>query len=132
MANANISFEIYSKEFKSKVSKQAYMQCIKWLATHIYNKPEIAKSVSVRITKDQSSKIPTFNLTIYLDVDREELRKNFCGKCKMIHSIFYSIDKFDCKECKMNAYYIHNDKYARNLQRMFREIIEDGEDKESN
>lgn len=132
MANANVSFEIYSKEFKSKVSKQAYMQCIKWLATHIYNKPEIAKSVSVRITKDQKSKIPTFNLIIYLDVDREELKKNFCGKCKTLHSIFYSIDKFNCDECKMNAYYKQNDKYARNLQRMFREIIEDEENKESN
>ena len=132
MTNANISYEILSKNFSNEVSKQAYMECVKWLATHVYNKQEIASNISVRITKDKKAKLPTFNLVIYLDVDRDKMKQDFCGHCKSLHSVFYSIDKINCNECKMNAYFKHNNKYAESLKNMFREIIENGKGKKDN
>ena len=122
----NLSYEIFSKTFKNKISKEAYMSCMKWLAIHVFSKEEISKNVSVKIEKVKA-KIPTFKLTIFVNVDSDNIKGRFCEKCKSVYTTFYQVEKMNCLECKANAYIKNRDSYCKGIVKMYQKIFEEFE-----
>lgn len=120
--------EAFCKQFENKVSKQAYLDACKWLATNIYNNAELAKNVVISIKKLTESELPTFVVTVYAQIDESEQRTAHCKKCKMLHTIFYSMDGGNCNECKAKAYYKYLDDNITNVKNFVREILEDKEE----
>lgn len=121
----NLSYEIFSKIFKNKKSsKDAYMDCVKWLAINVFSKEEISKNVSVKIEKEKS-KIPAFRLTLYVDIDQNNIKGRFCDKCKHLYATFYQVEKMNCLECKINAYMKNSDSYCKGIVKMYQKIFED-------
>ncbi|MBO7695411.1 MAG: hypothetical protein J6T10_22530 [Methanobrevibacter sp.] len=102
----NFSKILYVKQFKNKVSKQAYLEACKWLAQNVYSKVELSKYITVQIIKENVNKkqLPTFTVKLFMTINEEDLKDSYCKKCKQLHTIFYSIDKPDCDVCKMNGY----------------------------
>jgi hypothetical protein len=119
-----LSYEIFSKIFKNKISKNAYMDCLKWLAINVYSKEEISKNVSVKIEK-QKTKIPTFKLTIFVDIDTGNIKGRFCDKCKNIYASFYQVEKMNCLECKVNAYIKNSNSYCSGIVKIYKKIFEE-------
>ena len=123
----NFSYEIFSKTFKNKISKNAYMDCLKWLAINVFSKDEISKHVSIKIEK-QKTKIPTFKLTIFVDIDTENIKGQFCHKCKSIYTTFYQVEKMNCLECKVNAYRKNSEEYCKGIVKIYKKIFEELDD----
>ena len=120
----NLTYEIFSKTFKNKITKEAYMSCMKWLAIHVFSKEEISKNVSIKIEKEKS-KIPTFKIRIFVDIDKENIKRRFCEKCKSVYASFYQVEKMNCLECKANAYIKNSDSYCKGIVKMYQKIFED-------
>lgn len=130
----NLSYEIFTKTFKNKISKNAYMDCLKWLAINVLSKEEISKNTSFKIEK-QKTKTPTFKLTLFVDIDTQNIKGQFCGKCKSLYATFYQVEKMNCLECKANAYIKNSDSYCKGIVKMYKKIFEDfenGKDEEDN
>ena len=121
----NLSCKIIQKTFKNKVSKTAYMEATKWLAIHVYGKDELSKNISVKIQKDKKTKIPTFIVTLFMDVDEDELQTKFCDQCKQIYSSFYQVEKMNCSECKIHAKHKMDNKYCKGLVEIYKKIFEE-------
>lgn len=120
-----ISYEIMSKDFSNKVSKKAYLDCCKWLAIKIFGNKNFADNVSVKINKLNKTKIPTFRVTVFADISYNKANDEFCGKCRTLHSTFYSIDKMNCDECKHHAYIKQNERYVSGIVKFYKELLED-------
>ena len=120
----------FQKEFEHEVSKQAYLSACRWLAVNIYNNAELAKNIVVAIDKKEQSELPTFVVTVYVRIDEKEQRGAHCKKCKMLHTIFYSVDGVNCSECKAKAYYRRLDEYTEGLVSFYKKMFEDKEAKE--
>lgn len=124
----NLSYEIFSKIFRNKKSsKEAYMDCVKWLAINVFSKEEISKNVSVKIEK-QKSKVPAFKLILYVEIDRNNIKGRFCEKCKHIYNTFYQVEKMNCLECKVNAYMKNSDSYCKGIVEIYKKIFEGEEE----
>ena len=130
MNKTKISYKILTKTFKDKISKNAYMKAIKWLAKNVFSHEELASNLSVKIEKNKKVKTPTFNVTLFVDVEEEKLKSDFCGKCRRIYNTFYQIDKMHCDECKMNAYLKRNEHYIDGLVDIYTKIFEEKENEE--
>ena len=127
---SKVSYKILDKKFKNENSKQAYLDACKWIAQNIVSKKEISNNISIKITKIENVKIPTFNVELIVDVDRKKLQEDFCGKCKHIYNTFYQVDKMHCEECKMKAYCKTNDNYTKGLINIYKQIFEGKENEE--
>lgn len=91
--------------FEDKVSKKAYLKACKWLAQNIYSNVELSKHIMISIDKDDTKQLPAFTVNVFVKSDEKEERKSHCQACKHLHTVFYSIDKIDCSQCKVAAYY---------------------------
>lgn len=101
---SNYSEKIYEISFSNKVSKDAYLEACKWLALNVYGTP-LAQWITVKITKFKKKKgDPTFVVELFATINEEEVKNSFCKKCKQMYTIFYSIDKPRCEECKAFLY----------------------------
>lgn len=120
----NLSCEIFSKTFKNKISKNAYMDCMKWLAINVFSKEEISKNISIKIKKHEA-KIPEFELTLFVDIDLQNIKGRFCDKCKHVYASFYQVEKMNCPECKVNAYIKNTDEYAKGIIKIYKKIFEE-------
>lgn len=118
----------FEKEFEDEISKQAYLNACKWLAINIYNNVELSKSVVISIEKAAGRELPTFVVTVYARIDEKEQREAHCKKCKMLHTIFYSMNGVNCSECKAKAYFKYLDDNITNVKNFVREILEDKEE----
>lgn len=118
---------IFVKEFKGYQSKQTYLDVCKWLAVHIFGKPEIAKNISVSIDKTTDKKVTIFTVTIYVKICTGEVKESFCKKCKTLHTVFYSVDHADCDNCKANAYFKELEKNIKGKADFFQKILEEEE-----
>lgn len=128
-----ISYKVLTKSFKNEVSKKAYLEATKWLAVKVFGRPELAKNLSVKIEKKEKVKIPTFDVTIFVDIEEEKLKYDFCSKCQRIYNTFYQVDKMHCDECKLNAYHKSNDHYTKGLIDLYTKmILEEKEDEDDN
>lgn len=120
---------VFEKTFTDEVSKQAYLKACKWLAQNVYNNVELASSTVVSIVKktDEETEFPAFVVSVYTKNDEEESRKDFCNKCKTLHTIFYSIGGMNCGECKAGAYYKKLDDDIKHKAKFIKEVLEDKE-----
>lgn len=120
----------FQKEFEDEVSKQAYLSACKWLAVNIYNNAELAKNLVIAIDKKEQSELPTFVVTVYVRIDEKEQRDAHCKKCKMLHTIFYSVNSASCNECKAGAYYKRLDEHMKGLIDFYRTLFKNREENE--
>ena len=120
--------KIFEKSFSNEVSKVAYLEACKWLAIHVYNKVELVKFLSVNIEKSvERNQLPTFNVTLYAMIDATETDKSFCKKCKSLYTIFYSVDKMNCEECKKHAYCLELEKQIKSIEEYLKEKFEEND-----
>ena len=122
---ANYSIKILTKTFKNKISKEAYLKATKWLALNVFSKPELSKNISVKIQKEEKSKIPTFTVTLFVDTKYDDMKREYCDRCKHLFNTFYQVDKMNCNECKMNGFVKTNEKYVRNIADFYKKIFEE-------
>lgn len=119
--------EAFRKEFEDEISKQAYLNACKWLAVNIYNNVELSKSVVVSIEKVAGRELPTFVVTVYVRMNEKEQREAHCKKCKMLHTIFYSMNGVNCSECRAKAYFKYLDDNIVNVKNFVKEVLENKE-----
>lgn len=124
------SYKIFSKTFKNKISKKAYLEAAKWLAINVYNNPEVSKNISIKIQKEEKCKIPTFEVSLFVDIRFDKIKGEYCDRCKHIYNTFYQVDKMNCDECKLNGYIKTNEKYAKGIVDFYKKIFEEKEDEE--
>lgn len=117
----------FEKEFEDEISKRAYLNACKWLAINIYNNVELSKSVVISIEKAAERELPTFVVTVYARIDEKEQREAHCKKCKMLHTIFYSLNGVNCSECKAKAYFKYLDDNTTNVKNFVKEVLENKE-----
>lgn len=125
---SNYSVKILTKTFKNKISKEAYLKATKWLALNVFSKPELSKNISVKIQKEEKSKIPTFTVTLFVDTKYDDMKRGYCDRCKHLFNTFYQVDKMNCNECKMNGFVKTNEKYVRNIVDFYKKIFEEEDD----
>ena len=123
---ATVSYKVFKKEFKNAESKQAYLLACKWIAQKIIKNEEIQKNVTYKIEK-KKSKVPTFIVEIFLNIEEEKLKENFCKNCQHIYNTFYQVDKMNCGECKMRAYRKNIEDYSKGLVDIYKSIFEEDE-----
>ena len=121
------SYKIFSKIFKNKISKKAYLEAVKWLAINVYSKPEISENISVKIEKKKAN---IFEVSLFVDIKFDKIKGEYCDRCKHIYNTFYQVDKMNCDECKLNGYIKTNEKYAKGIVEFYKKIFEEKEDEE--
>lgn len=114
---------LFQKTFSHEVSKQAYMNACKWLAVNIYSNVELSKHIVVGIEKKEAEQLPAFVISVYVKEDEGAQRASFCQHCKMLHTIFYSVDGMRCDECKANAFFKKVDKLVDSKAVFVKEIM---------
>lgn len=122
------SYKIFSKTFKNKISKKAYLEATKWLAINVYSKPEISENISVKIEKKKAN---IFEVSLFVDIKFDKIKGEYCDRCKHIYNTFYQVDKMNCDECKLNGYIKTNEKYAKGIVDFYKKIFEEKEDEEA-
>ena len=100
-----IAEKILEKEFQGRTTKEAYLNCCKWLSTNIIavnNSKNITYKME-KINTDSWSK--TIRLTAYVTADEEEVHERNCNICKEVSgSFFMAQNKYMCEVCKMPPY----------------------------
>ena len=122
---ATLSYKVFEKEFKNEVSKKAYLECCKWIGDKILKKKEISENLTYRIIKKSDTKIPTFVISVFLHVDEEKTKKDFCDKCKHLYNTFYQLDRMNCSECRMRAYRQNVEDYTKGLINIYESIFKE-------
>lgn len=100
-----ISEKVLEKEFQGRTTKEAYLNCCKWLSTNIIavNNSKNITYKTEKINTDSWSK--TIRLTVYVTADEEEVHERHCNICKEVSgSFFMSKNKYMCEVCKMSPY----------------------------
>lgn len=100
-----ISEKILEKEFQGRTTKEAYLNCCKWLSTNIIavNNSKNITYKTEKINTDSWSK--TIRLTVYVTADEEEVYERHCNICKEVSgSFFMTKNKYMCEVCKMPPY----------------------------
>ena len=99
---------VFEKEFTNEISKKAYLEACKWLAQNVYSKPDLSKYLIVQILKEtrkiKKKQMYIFKVRLFVSINENEVSEECCKKCKQLYTIFYCIDKPDCRTCKMNSY----------------------------
>lgn len=122
------SEKVYEKEFTDKVSKTAYLDACKWLASHVYKNPKLSNYITVKIVKEEKKGKFTFKVIIYASIDEKEVKEEFCNKCKQLHTIFFCVEKQNCSECKMFGYKKHLESKVSNVKNFIQEVLEEYEE----
>ena len=100
-----ISEKVLEKEFNGRTTKEAYLNCCKWLSTNIIAVNN-SKNITYRIEKiNTDSWSKTIRLTVYVTADEEEVHERHCNICKEVSgSFFMQKNKYMCEVCKMSPY----------------------------
>jgi hypothetical protein len=100
--------KFYSKDFRDKSSKEAYLKACKFVATNILSKGskvEVSKVTWDIIRVDnQKGDLPTFRLSLYYKFDDTEFKKQTCNACKEFHKSFFINSDFNCSRCNKIGY----------------------------
>ena len=105
-----ISEKVLEKEFNGRTTKEAYLNCCKWLSTNIIavNNSKNITYKTEKINTDSWSKtirLKTIRLTVYVTADEEEVHERHCNICKEVSgSFFMSENKYMCEVCKVPPY----------------------------
>ena len=100
-----ISEKVLEKEFQGRTTKEAYLNCCKWLSTNIIAVNN-SKNITYKIEKvNTDSWSKTIRLTVYVTADEEEVHERHCNICKEVSgSFFMSQNKYMCEVCKVPPY----------------------------
>lgn len=100
-----ISEKVLEKEFQGRTTKEAYLNCCKWLSTNIIAVNN-SKNITYKIEKvNTDSWSKTIRLTVYVTADEEEVHERNCNICKEVSgSFFMSQNKYMCEVCKVPPY----------------------------
>ena len=100
-----ISEKILEKEFQGRTTKEAYLNCCKWLSTNIIAVNN-SKNITYKIEKvNTDSWSKTIRLTAYVTADEEEVHERNCNICKEVSgSFFMAQNKYMCEVCKVPPY----------------------------
>lgn len=100
-----VSEKIMEKEFASVTTKNAYLDCCKWISTNIIavnNSENITYKIEKVKTKDWNKKI---KLTVYVTANETEVKERHCDICREVTgSFFMTQNKNMCESCKMKPY----------------------------
>lgn len=101
-----VSEKIIEKEFGGKTTKEAYLNCCKWISTNIIainNSKNITYKVEKPERKDWNDN--KVRLTVYVSTDESEVCERHCNICKEVTgSFFMKQNKYACETCKMIPY----------------------------
>jgi hypothetical protein len=98
-----VSSKFFEITFKHDISKKAYLEACKWLATEVIDKDDMSE-VLYEIEKIKDTEEPTFKVSLYTSLDNMEFKENFCNRCREIHKSFFVNENTNCDTCKMQAY----------------------------
>lgn len=100
-----ISEKIKEKEFEGKTTKEAYLNCCKWLSTNVIainNSEHITYSIEKVNTGNWVKKV---KLTLYVTTDEGEIQERNCNICKEATGMFYlKQNKYVCEICRISPY----------------------------
>lgn len=122
------SEKVYEKDFSDEISKKAYLEACKWLATYVYGRGNLSEYITVQIQKQQKKKKPTFRVTLFITINEKEVKESYCKKCQQLHTIFYCIDKPNCSECKITGYRKQLQEKVSGIKDMVKEILIEDEE----
>ena len=100
-----IAEKILEKDFKGKTTKEAYLNCCKWLSTNVIavNNSEHITYRTEKIETDDWNR--TVRLTLYVTADEKEICERNCNICKEVTgSFFMTQNKYMCEICKVPPY----------------------------
>jgi len=117
--------QFFKIRFTDPVSKKAYLKACKWLAVNVYGNRELSKYVAVQIEKCGEGEFET-RLSIMLNDD--DIKHEYCGKCRSLSSMLYFAQAPDCNSCKMQAYRKHQHSKAEGLAKFWKEALGNGKD----
>ena len=98
--------KIGEKCFEDVVSKQAYLNACKWLATNVYCSEDYSHNISVRVLKqphEKSDETFKFVVELYYITDFESVQKIFCNNCKLSVNTFFGNEPL-CNACRFNPF----------------------------
>lgn len=122
--------KIITKRFVSKKQKDAYLDACRWLGKNVYSKDEFAKNFFVKVEKLKDSKFPTFEVTLYFQIDENEKKTEHCMKCKRVHSTFYSSDGVRCDKCEFLGFHRNLEKEVDAKTEFYKEAFRKNEQEE--
>ena len=100
-----ISEKVTEKEFEGRTTKEAYLNCCKWLSTNIIavnNSKYLTYNIEKVETDDWNRKV---KLTLYVTADEGEIQERNCNICKEATGMFYlKQNKYMCEVCRMPSY----------------------------
>lgn len=97
------SVKFFEKVFEDEVSKKAYLNVCKWLATHVYCSEGYSDYVFVRIKKQDhksSDKTFKFKVELFFTIDFESEQQIFCNNCKLSVNTFFG-GAAPCQTCRL-------------------------------
>ncbi len=97
------SVKFFEKTFENEVSKQAYLDACKWLATNVYCSEGYSEYITVKIKKQQQKKSDTtykFTVELFYMIDFESAKSVFCNNCKLSVNTFFGNDA-PCQTCRV-------------------------------
>lgn len=100
-----IAEKILEKDFQGKTTKEAYLNCCKWLSTNVIavNNSKHITYRTEKVETDDWSRI--VRLTLYVTADEEEICERNCNICKEVTgSFFMTQNKYMCDVCKVPPY----------------------------
>lgn len=100
-----VSEKIFEKEFEGRTTKEAYLNCCKWLSTNIIAVNN-SKNITYNIEKvNEKNLVKKVKLTVYVTADEKEVNERNCDICKEVTGMFYlKQNKHMCESCKIPAY----------------------------
>lgn len=97
--------KIKEKTFEGKTTKEAYLDCCKWLSTNVIavnNSNHITYTIEKVDVDGWSRKV---KLTLYVTADEQEIEERHCNICKEFsNNLFMTQNKHMCEVCKMQPY----------------------------
>lgn len=99
-----VGTKIIEKEFQSRTTKQAYLDCCKWLSTNIIAVNN-SNHLVYKMEKVQDDWISKIRLTVYVMAEEQDIQERHCNICKEVTgSFFMKQNKYMCESCKMKPY----------------------------
>lgn len=127
MQKFKYSERFFEISFSDKISKQAYLKACKWLAVNVWGKEGLSEYVSVKILKNSTYKLPTFDVELYITMDGTGMKDEYCHKCKTLHTVMYSMDKPNCHTCKLQSCINNMHDGTEGIVKFWKGVFEDAE-----
>ena len=100
----NMVVKFFEIQFSGENTKEAYLECCRWIAENVLKVKVETGDILEKITKVSDTSFPTFKLELYATLDEKKFREGFCNRCQEFHKAFYLNQQYNCDACNMVAY----------------------------